>query len=313
MTSPLIELQQHVLDQEVPASTLVRYALLIATRVKDVTMIEWCGHELNGYKSKPEGDYRTAYGEYMGTDDWNRDLPITVEDPRMLDIVTKVPIWMSVGEIETMLDKANPNSAFKMFLPPELEAKMRKGMSPPVRRLFRVVQQQQLTQVLGAVRNRLFDWTIELQTRGVAIDGEFPKLPGEKIKGVTESPRTIQTTNYVEVREAMQSPVQVGTKDSTQQIDYREGVDLEQVSKLVSALEGDLARLRPQGPDVQKLAEELETIKHLLKSPAPKHSWLRESLQSVRNILENAAGTVLGEVLKDAPYVAQIGRIVGMS
>jgi hypothetical protein len=312
MASPLIELQQHVLDQEVPVSTLLRYALLIATRINDAAMVEWCGNELNGYKSKPQGDYRTAYGEYMGTDHWNRDLPITVMDPKMLEIITKVPLWMSVGEIETMLDRANPESSFKMFLPAEMEAKLRKGMSPPVRRLFRVVQQQPLAHVLAAVRNRLFDWTVELQSRGVALDGEFPKFPGQA-KAVAEPARTIQTNNYVEVREAMQSPVQIGTRDSTQQTSYQEGIDLEQVRKLVVALEGDLARSRPQGADVQKLLDELETIKHLLKAPSPKPSWLRESLRSVRAILENAAGSVLGEVLKDAPYVAQIGRIIGLS
>ena len=80
--SPIAELQQHVLDQEVPVSTLLRYALLIATRLKDVGMVEWCTSELNGYKAQPKVDYRTAYGEYMATDEWGRDLPVMVKDPK---------------------------------------------------------------------------------------------------------------------------------------------------------------------------------------------------------------------------------------
>ena len=180
---------------------------------------------------------------------------------------------MSVGEIETMLGRAREHASFKMFLPPKLEADLKKGMSPPVQRLFRLVQQQQLAQVLGAVRNRLFDWTIELQTREVSVDGDFPNLPGKKTKERSEPVRTIQTNNYVEVREAMQSPVQMGTRDSSQQTSYQ-GVDIEQVAKLVAALEQDLAALALDA-DLRAL-DEVETIKRrpVLKSPSPEVPFL---------------------------------------
>lgn len=184
-------------------------------------------------------------------------------------------------------------------------------MRPPAQRLFRLVQQQQLAQVLEAVRNKLFDWTIELQTRGVSIDGDFPILPGRKQKKVAESGRTIQTTNYVEVRDAVQSPVQVASRNSSQQANYR-GLDLKQVTHLLDTLERDLNRLRAGDEVLKRLMNEVATLRNVLKSPSPKHSWVRESLESIKHILEHAAGTVLGEALKDAPYVAQIGQILGM-
>jgi hypothetical protein len=58
--------------------------------------------------------------------------------------------------------------------------------------------------------------------------------------------------------------------------------------------------------------DELQTLKKLLHAPAAKQSWFREGLVTVKHILENAAGTVLGEAIKDAPYIAQISKMLGM-
>ena len=90
------------------------------------------------------------------------------------------------------------------------------------------------------------------------------------------------------------------------------GVDLDQVAKLVDALEKDLMSARLDEANIRKLLGEIETIKNALKSPAPKHSRVRESLHAVRHTLEHAAGTVSGEVWRDSLYLAEIGRILGM-
>jgi hypothetical protein len=240
MASPIIELQQRVLDHEIHVSTLVRFALLLAKRANDDGMVKWCTNELNGYKKTPKDlEYRVVYGEYMATDRWGRDVPVNVRNPKMLDLVTKVLIWTSVGELEAMLATADKDTAWKMYLPAELEATTKEGMSRDVTRLFRLVQRQQLAQILEAVRSRLFDWTIQLQSDGVVIeDKEFPTLPPRK-GGVIEASRTIKAEHYVEVREASQSPVQVGTNNSSQQTSYP-GVDLEQVRALVAAVENDV-------------------------------------------------------------------------
>jgi hypothetical protein len=89
-------------------------------------------------------------------------------------------------------------------------------------------------------------------------------------------------------------------------------VDLKQVAELIEALERDLRAVKTPDPHLQKVLDEVETIKNALKSPSPKHPWIRESLGSIEHALEHAAGSVLGEVIKDAQYVAQIGRIIGL-
>ncbi len=83
-------------------------------------------------------------------------------------------------------------------------------------------------------------------------------------------------------------------------------VDLNQVAKLVHELEEDLARAKGDEASVRKLLDEVETIKSLLAAPAPKHSRIRESLHAMRD-------TMTGEMWRDAPYLTEIGRILGMT
>ncbi len=89
-------------------------------------------------------------------------------------------------------------------------------------------------------------------------------------------------------------------------------VDLDRVAKLVHALEKDLAGAKADDATIRKLLDEIDTIKSALTSSAPRPAHVRESLHSMRDTMERAAGTVTGEVWRDAPYLAEIGRILGL-
>jgi hypothetical protein len=89
------------------------------------------------------------------------------------------------------------------------------------------------------------------------------------------------------------------------------GIDLARVAKLVDALEKDLARAKPDEAHRRKLLREIEAIRNALTSP-PKHSGIREGLHAIRQTMEHASGTLAGEMWRDAPYLAEIGRILGL-
>lgn len=99
------------------------------------------------------------------------------------------------------------------------------------------------------------------------------------------------------------------TKDSKQT--SRE-IDFEEVTKLVHALERDLAKVRKGSRDVQLLRDEVETLKNVLSSPIRRHHWVREGLHAVREAVENGMETVVADGLKAGQYIAEIGRILGM-
>lgn len=89
-------------------------------------------------------------------------------------------------------------------------------------------------------------------------------------------------------------------------------VDFEEVTKLVHALERDLASVRQGSRDVQLLRDEVETLKNVLNSPIRRHHWVREGLHAVRAAVENGLETVAADGLKAGQYIAEIGRILGM-
>ncbi len=99
------------------------------------------------------------------------------------------------------------------------------------------------------------------------------------------------------------------TKDSKQTF---QEIDFEEVTKLVHALESDLAKVRKGSRDVQLLRDEVETLKNVLNSPIRRHHWVREGLHAVREAVENGVETVAADGLKAGQYIAEIGRILGM-
>lgn len=87
---------------------------------------------------------------------------------------------------------------------------------------------------------------------------------------------------------------------------------LERISRLVAELEQELSRAPADIPQVQDLKEEIQTLKHALASSEKKDDGISENLHAVREALQNMTARVEGEVLKDSPYIAEIGRILGM-
>jgi hypothetical protein len=56
-------------------------------------------------------------------------------------------------------------------------------------------------------------------------------------------------------------------------------IDLDEVARIVGALERDLAKVRSGSRDMQLLRDEVETLKNVLNSPIRRHHWVREGLR----------------------------------
>ena len=89
-------------------------------------------------------------------------------------------------------------------------------------------------------------------------------------------------------------------------------IDLEEAAKLVEALEQDLRKVSSDSRDIQRLRDEVETLRNVLNSPVRRHHWVRDGLHSIREVFENALDTAVAEGLKGGRYIAEIGRILGM-
>lgn len=89
-------------------------------------------------------------------------------------------------------------------------------------------------------------------------------------------------------------------------------VDLEQVSRLIAALEEDLKQVRSGSSDIERLRDEVETLKNVLNSPVRRHHWVRDGLHGIRDVIETALDKAKTEGFKGTQYIAEIGRILGM-
>ncbi len=89
-------------------------------------------------------------------------------------------------------------------------------------------------------------------------------------------------------------------------------VNLEAAAKLVAALERDLQKVSGDSRDIQRLRDEVETLKNVLNSPVRRQHWVRDGLHSIREIFSNVMDEAATDVLKGGQYVAEIGRILGM-
>lgn len=87
-------------------------------------------------------------------------------------------------------------------------------------------------------------------------------------------------------------------------------MNLERINLLVSDLEQELARA-PEREELQRLRHELEVLRNALNASAGR-DVTDDDIHSARSSFQRMSAAVENEVLKDSPYIAEIGRILGM-
>jgi len=94
-------------------------------------------------------------------------------------------------------------------------------------------------------------------------------------------------------------------KDDPRRAEDVRQIDFEAVEKLVHELERDLEKVRGGAGDIQRVRDEVETLKNVLKSPVRRHHWVRDALHDIRE-------GVTVEGMEISRYAAEIGRILGL-
>ncbi|MGA8053221.1 MAG: hypothetical protein WCA12_05070 [Burkholderiales bacterium] len=89
-------------------------------------------------------------------------------------------------------------------------------------------------------------------------------------------------------------------------------VDLEEIGKLVEAIERDLAKAREGSGDVDTLRAEVEALRDALAAEMPHHGDVRDRLHGLRASLEGAADELYDDAVKVSQYVTSIGKMLGL-
>ena len=91
-------------------------------------------------------------------------------------------------------------------------------------------------------------------------------------------------------------------------------VNLDEVAKLVAALEKDLAGVKAGSQDLQALRDEVRALGEALAArdaPAD-HLHVSNSLKTIHGIIDNAVDVVVEDGIKAADYAGRIGRMLGL-
>jgi hypothetical protein len=92
----------------------------------------------------------------------------------------------------------------------------------------------------------------------------------------------------------------------------RKDIDLEEAARLIDALERDLAKVRSGSADVQRLRDEVETLRNVLNSPVRRDSWINDSLDAIRVQLDETVDEAVYEGMTISRYAAEAARILGL-
>ena len=87
---------------------------------------------------------------------------------------------------------------------------------------------------------------------------------------------------------------------------------LERIAKLVSDLEQELSGAPADSPKVAALRAEIDALKQTLASADQARPELELRLHGTHRNLDDLVASVEGEVLRDTPYLAELGRILGL-
>jgi len=91
-----------------------------------------------------------------------------------------------------------------------------------------------------------------------------------------------------------------------------EPMNLDDVQRLVEALERDLAKVRAGAAGVESLREEVEALRSALSTREPRQEHVRERLHGIRSALEDVGEALYEDGLKLADYLTRIGRMLGL-
>jgi hypothetical protein len=210
-------------------------------------------------------------------------------------LFSKCLVGQAIGELEALVKDRKGNLEFSF--PADMQNFLMKGSNlplPPTRH----VSQAAIVGVIGATRDLVLGWCLDLERDGIL--GEGLTFNAKEKEMASNANYTINYHGPVG-----NSQIQQNTQSSTQTMSVSHS-DLKAVAEFLDGLRGHLADLKLNKESIAQLEADIRATESQLKAPHPSAVVIRECLRSVRNILEGCAGSVLA-----AGLLARFPGIVG--
>lgn len=290
MASLVLQLQSAALDRDKPISDLLRMALVTAAKLGVTEIEEWLRHELDGYGEAPIPEYRKLRGELRARNPFHGWLPVQFPSAEALE---RYSIGL-IGEPISAIEKLVKDSAVIGFgLPAAIDFNLRKSMNYNVPILLHV-QSPTVHTILDAVRNRVLDWSLQLEKAGVVGDGmTFSDREQQRAN-------TINITGNVGVLGNLAGTANIVASTSGSQTI----INTQSVLDAVDALRKHLGAL----PDRQRgeTEEQLTALEAEARSDKPDQSRLRSGLSKL-----GEAASQIGDKVVQAGMKALLDYAIG--
>jgi hypothetical protein len=155
------------------------------------------------------------------------------------------------------------------------------------------VSRASIANVLGAVRNTVLNWALQLEADGVL--GEGLAFSDSEVEVAAKQGYNMNNF-YGPVGQAQ---IQQATRGSAQ---FQ--LDLDSIRQVVDDIEKQLDSLQLEADEQAEIRAELDTVRAQLASPRPKPGVIVQGLATVSRVLESAAGGAA------AYLVVEIGKLL---
>jgi hypothetical protein len=287
MSSLVRDLQRAALDTSTSVTTLLRMALVVATKLNLAEFASWVQSELKGY-SDPDRipQYRVLCGEpvvYNPFRGWESFFTHNL-DPEVAHRLRTFKLHYPLAELEDHL--RSEDAAFVLTYNEQTERMLIRTIRPlPVRPGVRY-ERSQFRGILDAVRNIVLEWSLKLEQDGI-LGEEMTFSEAEKEAATAEAPNI---AHYI--HQVINSQVQLGGRHAVMNVEIRP-LDPAVVKEVIQALKRDANLATLEVSQRSELMAEIGTVEAQLGSSKPKEVIIREGLSSIRNILEGAVGSAL--------------------
>ena len=271
-------LQQKALDSTISVTALLRFAYAIAVKLNLADLYS----EMDGYENANDlPKYRFINGICRYYNPYNGWQDIVTNDVSMLKEANNISVMQKISELESLSQSEYEISKEFSFSTQLKFAKLFCGLKPVI-----IIGSQQIIGILDTVRNKILDWALELEQKGILGDEEMNFSDKERMQA-----QGITINNYI-VGNNTNAPIQQGNNNVMQLQSKND--DIETIKVLVTEIKNVVEKFN--ATQRQEIQSEIASIEPQLQSPKPKIEIINIALQSIRNIFEGAVGSYLSSV-----------------
>jgi len=169
--SAVLELQEMARSDRTSVMELLRYAKTVASKLRLDDFEAWITHEKDGYPDPREVPrYRQIPTQLMAKEGGGYS-PVPWRDQIYAKYFSETPLAHPINEIQRLIEKVKDSRLDGSLIPEEWA--MLEADFPGIRRynLVRRMSTASIAAILDAVRDRIHDWTLELEKQGVLGEG----------------------------------------------------------------------------------------------------------------------------------------------